>query len=66
MERRPANDSRGLLQIHEPLKPRGQAVSIDLGTNNSLVAGVLHGKPHCLSVDEDGSLLLPSPSPGPW
>jgi molecular chaperone HscA len=50
----------GLLQIHDPLKPRGQAVGIDLGTTNSLVATVQHGKPSCFVVDEEGSLLLPS------
>jgi molecular chaperone HscA len=50
----------GLLQIHDPLKPRGQAVGIDLGTTNSLVATVQHGKPTCFVVDEEGSLLLPS------
>jgi molecular chaperone HscA len=50
----------GLLQIHDPLRPRGQAVGIDLGTTNSLVAAVQHGTPGALVVDEEGSLLLPS------
>ncbi|MGZ5958414.1 MAG: Fe-S protein assembly chaperone HscA [Myxococcaceae bacterium] len=50
----------GLLQIHDPLKPRGHAVGIDLGTTNSLVAAVVEGKPRAFPVDEDGSLLLPS------
>ncbi|MBZ4422755.1 Fe-S protein assembly chaperone HscA [Myxococcus sp. RHSTA-1-4] len=50
----------GYLQIHDPLKPRGQAVGIDLGTTNSLVASVVHGKPRCVPVDEGDSLLLPS------
>jgi molecular chaperone HscA len=52
--------SGGLLQIHDPLKPKGQVVGIDLGTTNSLVAAVVHGKPRCLPVDEAGSPLLPS------
>ena len=51
---------KGLLQIHDPLKPRGHAVGIDLGTTNSLVAAVISGKPRCLPADEDGALLLPS------
>src|SRR5215469_7963936 len=50
----------GLLQIHDPLKPRGHAVGIDLGTTNSLVAAVIDGKPRAFEVDEGGSLLLPS------
>ncbi len=50
----------GLLQIHDPLKPRGHAVGIDLGTTNSLVAAVVEGRPRAFPVDEDGSLLLPS------
>jgi molecular chaperone HscA len=50
----------GLLQIHDPLKPKGQAVGIDLGTTNSLVAAVVNGKPLCLPVDEAGGTLLPS------
>jgi molecular chaperone HscA len=50
----------GLLQIHDPLKPRGHAVGIDLGTTNSLVAAVIEGKPRAFPVDEEGSLLLPS------
>jgi molecular chaperone HscA len=52
--------SKGLLQIHDPLKPKGRAVGIDLGTTNSLVAAVSGGKPHCITVDEEGGLLLPS------
>ncbi len=52
--------SNGYLQIHDPLKPKGQAVGIDLGTTNSLVAAVVQGKPHCVPVDEGDSLLLPS------
>ena len=51
---------KGLLQIHDPLKPKGHAVGIDLGTTNSLVAAVISGKPRCLPADEDGALLLPS------
>ncbi len=51
---------KGLLQIHDPLKPKGHAVGIDLGTTNSLVAAVINGKPRCLPADEDGALLLPS------
>ncbi|MBN1210932.1 MAG: Fe-S protein assembly chaperone HscA [Myxococcaceae bacterium] len=50
----------GYLQIHDPLKPRGHAVGIDLGTTNSLVASVIQGKPQCLPVDEGEALLLPS------
>ena len=51
---------KGFLQIHDPLKPKGQAVGIDLGTTNSLVAAVVQGKPACVPADEGGSLLLPS------
>ena len=51
---------KGFLQIHDPLKPKGHAVGIDLGTTNSLVAGVIHGKPQCLAADEGGAKLLPS------
>jgi molecular chaperone HscA len=51
---------KGFLQIHDPLKPQGHAVGIDLGTTNSLVAGVIGGKPTCLEADEGGSRLLPS------
>ena len=50
----------GFLQIHDPLKPKGHAVGIDLGTTNSLVAAVLQGKPRCLTADESEALLLPS------
>ncbi|AGC46774.1 chaperone protein HscA [Myxococcus stipitatus DSM 14675] len=50
----------GYLQIHDPLKPKGQAVGIDLGTTHSLVAAVSQGKPHCVPVDEGDALLLPS------
>ncbi|MEN9796533.1 MAG: hypothetical protein RL653_229 [Pseudomonadota bacterium] len=49
-----------LLQIHDPLKPKGHAVGIDLGTTHSLVASVFHGKPRCLEADVDHALLLPS------
>jgi molecular chaperone HscA len=52
--------SGGFLQIHDPLKPKGHAVGIDLGTTNSLVAAVIQGKPQCLAVDETGGKLLPS------
>jgi molecular chaperone HscA len=52
--------SGGLLQIHDPLKPKGRAVGIDLGTTNSLVAAVVNGVPTCLPVDEEGTTLLPS------
>ena len=56
-----------LLQIQEPgesrvkeaCEPAGQAVGIDLGTTNSLVAVVAGGVPRALSADE-GSTLLPS------
>src|SRR3712207_3434358 len=50
----------GYLQIHDPLKPKGHAVGIDLGTTNSLVAIVVHGKPQCIPADVDQELLLPS------
>ncbi|MBF5042579.1 Fe-S protein assembly chaperone HscA [Aggregicoccus sp. 17bor-14] len=50
----------GYLQIHDPLKPKGHAVGIDLGTTNSLVAAVIGGKPQCLPADEGEALLLPS------
>ncbi len=50
----------GYLQIHDPLRPKGRAVGIDLGTTNSLVAAVINGKPECIPADEQGSLLLPS------
>jgi molecular chaperone HscA len=50
----------GFLQIHDPMKPKGHVVGIDLGTTNSLVATVIHGKPQCLPADEGGSKLLPS------
>ena len=52
--------SSGFLQIHDPLKPKGHAVGIDLGTTNSLVAAVIQGKPRPIVADEGGSLLLPS------
>ena len=55
--------SGGLLQIHDPLRPKGHVVGIDLGTTNSLVAAVVHGIPTCLPVDEEGGKLL---APGPW
>jgi molecular chaperone HscA len=51
---------KGFLQIHDPLKPEGSVVGIDLGTTNSLVAAVIHGKTQCLAVDEGDSALLPS------
>ncbi|HZI14175.1 MAG TPA: Hsp70 family protein, partial [Myxococcus sp.] len=50
----------GYLQIHDPLKPKGHAVGIDLGTTNSLVASVVQGKPRCIVADEGESNLLPS------
>lgn len=50
----------GFMQIHDPLKPKGHAVGIDLGTTHSLVASVIQGKPACLPVETDGALLLPS------
>jgi molecular chaperone HscA len=50
----------GYLQIHDPLKPKGHAVGIDLGTTNSLVASVIQGKPRCIVADEGESNLLPS------
>ncbi|MBM4379827.1 MAG: Hsp70 family protein, partial [Deltaproteobacteria bacterium] len=49
-----------LLQIHDPLNPKGHAVGIDLGTTHSLVAAVAHGRPRCLEADGDHGLLLPS------
>jgi len=51
---------KGFLQIHDPLKPKGHAVGIDLGTTNSLVAAVINGKPTCIEVDENHDLLMPS------
>ncbi|MCC6333124.1 MAG: Fe-S protein assembly chaperone HscA [Myxococcales bacterium] len=51
---------KGYLQIHDPLKPKGQVVGIDLGTTNSLVAAVVNGKPVCVPVDVGDALLLPS------
>ena len=51
---------KGYLQIHDPLKPKGSVVGIDLGTTNSLVAAVIDGKPTCLPADEGDQLLLPS------
>lgn len=50
----------GYLQIHDPLKPKGHAVGIDLGTTHSLVAAVIDGKPRCLVADEGEQPLLPS------
>ncbi len=50
----------GFLQIHDPMRPKGRAVGIDLGTTNSLVAAVVHSKPTCLEADEGGARLLPS------
>jgi molecular chaperone HscA len=50
----------GVLHIHDPKKPRGHAVGIDLGTTHSLVAAVIGGKPRALPADEDGGVLLPS------
>nr|MCU0700989.1 Fe-S protein assembly chaperone HscA [Myxococcaceae bacterium] len=51
---------KGFLQIHDPLKPKGHAVGIDLGTTNSLVAAVIQGKTVCLPADEGDAKLLPS------
>ncbi|MGV3623065.1 MAG: Fe-S protein assembly chaperone HscA [Archangium sp.] len=51
---------KGFLQIHDPLKPKGSVVGIDLGTTNSLVAAVINGKPTCLAADEGDAKLLPS------
>jgi molecular chaperone HscA len=51
---------KGFLQIHDPLRPKGHAVGIDLGTTNSLVASVVNGKPVCLPADEAEARLLPS------
>lgn len=51
---------KGFLQIHDPLKPKGRAVGIDLGTTNSLVAAVVQGQPRCIPVDDGDSTLLPS------
>jgi molecular chaperone HscA len=57
-----------LFQIAEPGQSRvkapctpgfSRAVGIDLGTTNSLVAMVQHGKPVCLA-DDGGDALLPS------
>ncbi|CAM3330285.1 Fe-S protein assembly chaperone HscA [Corallococcus sp. ZKHCc1 1396] len=52
--------NNGFMQIHDPLKPKGHAVGIDLGTTHSLVASVAQGKPRCVPVDDGDSLLLPS------
>ncbi|RKH19393.1 Fe-S protein assembly chaperone HscA [Corallococcus praedator] len=52
--------NNGFLQIHDPLKPKGHVVGIDLGTTHSLVASVSQGKPRCVPVDDGDSLLLPS------
>ncbi len=49
-----------VLHIHDPRKPKGNAVGIDLGTTNSLVSAVIQGKPRPLPVDETGGFLLPS------
>ncbi len=49
-----------VLHIHDPKKPKGNVVGIDLGTTNSLVASVIQGKPRPLPVDETGGFLLPS------
>jgi molecular chaperone HscA len=49
----------GLLQIADPLK-KTTPVGIDLGTTNSLIARVVHGKPECMPVDDAGGKLLPS------
>jgi molecular chaperone HscA len=60
--------AEALFQISEPGQSRvkapctpgfSRAVGIDLGTTNSLVAMVQHGKPFCL-VDDAGEALLPS------
>jgi molecular chaperone HscA len=60
--------AEALFQISEPGQSRvkapctpgfSRAVGIDLGTTNSLVAMVQHGKPVCL-VDDGGDALLPS------
>jgi molecular chaperone HscA len=51
---------KGFLQIHDPLKPKGFVVGIDLGTTNSLVAAVVAGQARCLPVDEGDAALLPS------
>jgi molecular chaperone HscA len=51
---------KGFLQIHDPLKPKGHVVGIDLGTTNSLVASVINGKAACLPADEGEARLLPS------
>ncbi len=51
---------KGFLQIHDPLKPKGSVIGIDLGTTNSLVAAMINGKPTCLAADEGDAKLLPS------
>jgi molecular chaperone HscA len=51
---------KGFLQIHDPLKPQGFVVGIDLGTTNSLVAAMVAGQPRCLPADEGDAHLLPS------
>ncbi len=51
---------KGFLQIHDPLKPKGTVVGIDLGTTNSLVAAVVNGTPRCVAADENDARLLPS------
>ena len=52
--------STAFLKIHDPKKPKGQAVGIDLGTTHSLVAAVIQGRPRALPADEGGATLLPS------
>jgi molecular chaperone HscA len=60
--------AEALFQIAEPGQTRvkapctpgfSRAVGIDLGTTNSLVAMVQHGKPACL-VDDAGEAIVPS------
>jgi molecular chaperone HscA len=51
---------KGFIQIHDPLKPKGHVVGIDLGTTNSLVAAMINHRPKCLPADDGGSKLLPS------
>jgi molecular chaperone HscA len=51
---------KGFLQIHDPLRPAGHVVGIDLGTTNSLIASVIQGKASVLPADDNESHLLPS------
>jgi molecular chaperone HscA len=51
---------KGFLQIHDPLRPAGHVVGIDLGTTNSLIASVISGRTEVLPADDNQAHLLPS------